>query len=292
MNQKTDDILEIKNLSKRYGKTGFALNHVSFHVPYGSIVGFIGENGAGKTTTISCIVNARFKDSGTIRILGKEMTDEDSAIREELGVVFDAGNFSENLDPQKLSQVMQGIYSRWDQSLFADYLNQFQIPTDKKIKTLSRGMSMKLSVAVALAHRPKLLILDEATSGLDPIVRDEMLDVFLDFVQDDQHSILLSSHITSDLEKVADYIVFIHNGEIILDAKKDDLIYNYAVARCKAAQFSQIEKADIAAFRKRDYQTDVLVKNRREFERTYKDIMLDTVSIDDIMLLLIKGERV
>lgn len=285
-------ILEVENLSKRYAKSGFALKNVSFNVPYGSIVGFIGENGAGKTTAISCILNVLFKDSGTIKILGSEMTDGDSALREELGAVFDAGSFPDQLDARKLSNIMQGIYTKWDQNLFTDYLNQFQIPADKKISAFSRGMLMKLSIAAALSHRPKLLILDEATSGLDPIVRDEILDVFLDFVQDEEHSILLSSHITSDLEKIADYIVFIHNGEIILTAPKDELIYDYAVARCKTSQFSQIEKSDIIAYRKRDYQTDVLVKNRKEIERKYKNLTLDTVSIDDIMLLLIKGERI
>lgn len=285
-------ILEVKNLSKRYAKSGFALKNVSFNVPYGSIVGFIGENGAGKTTAISCILNVLFKDSGTIKILGSEMTDGDSALREELGAVFDAGSFPDQLDARKLSSIMQGIYTKWDQNLFTDYLNQFQIPADKKIIAFSRGMLMKLSIAAALSHRPKLLILDEATSGLDPIVRDEILDVFLDFVQDEEHSILLSSHITSDLEKIADYIVFIHNGEIILSAPKDELIYDYAVARCKTSQFSQIEKSDIIVYRKRDYQTDVLVKNRKEIERKYKNLTLDTVSIDDIMILLIKGERI
>lgn len=285
-------ILEVNNLSKQYKKSGFALKNVSFNVPYGSIVGFIGENGAGKTTTISCILNALFKDSGAIKILGSEMTDNDSALREELGVVFDAGSFPDHLDARKLSNIMKGIYTKWDQNLFTGYLNQFQIPEGKKISAFSRGMSMKLSIAAALSHRPKLLILDEATSGLDPIVRDEILDVFLDFVQDEEHSILLSSHITSDLEKIADYIVLIHNGEIILTAPKDELIYDYAVARCKTSQFSQIEKSDIIAYRKRDYQTDVLVKNRKEIERKYKNLTLDTVSIDDIMLLLIKGERI
>ncbi len=285
-------ILEVKNLSKRYAKSGFALNNVSFNVPYGSIVGFIGENGAGKTTTISCILNALFKDSGTIKILGSRMTDDDSALREELGAVFDSGSFPDHLDARKLSNIMQGIYAKWDQNLFSGYLKQFKIPADKKISSLSRGMSMKLSIAAALSHRPKLLILDEATGGLDPIVREEILDVFLDFVQDEEHSILLSSHITKDLEKISDYIVFIHNGEIILTAPKDELLYDYAIARCRTSQFSQIEKSDIIAYRKRDYQVDVLVKNRKEIDRKYKNLTLDAVSIDDIMLLLIKGERI
>lgn len=286
-----NDILEVEKLCKTYEKSDFRLKDVSFCVPGGSIMGFVGENGAGKTTTINCILNALFKDSGTVRIFGKEMSDEDTLIREDLGVVFDNSSFSGQLDAGKLSRVMAGIYSRWDHEEFVRYLEKFQIPANKKIRTFSRGMSMKLSIAVALSHQPKLLILDEATTGLDPVVRDEILDVFLDFVQDEDHSILLSSHITSDLEKIADYITFIHQGAILLTASKDELIYEYAVMRCKQSQFDVVEKPDILAYRKRDYQVDVLVKNRKEMERKYRDVVIDQVSIDDIMLLLIKGER-
>lgn len=286
-----NDILEVEKLCKTYEKSDFRLKDVSFCVPGGSIMGFVGENGAGKSTTINCILNALFKDGGTVRIFGKEMSDEDTSIREDLGVVFDNSSFSGQLDAGKLSRVMAGIYSRWDHEEFVRYLEKFQIPANKKIRTFSRGMSMKLSIAVALSHQPKLLILDEATTGLDPVVRDEILDVFLDFVQDEGHSILLSSHITSDLEKIADYITFIHQGAILLTASKDELIYEYAVMRCKQSQFDAVEKQDILAYRKRDYQVDVLVKNRKAMERKYRDVVMDQVSIDDIMLLLIKGER-
>lgn len=286
-----NDILEVEKLCKTYEKSDFRLKDVSFCVPGGSIMGFVGENGAGKSTTINCILNALFKDGGTVRIFGKEMSDEDTSIREDLGVVFDNSSFSGQLDAGKLSRVMAGIYSRWDHEEFVRNLEKFQIPANKKIRTFSRGMSMKLSIAVALSHQPKLLILDEATTGLDPVVRDEILDVFLDFVQDEGHSILLSSHITSDLEKIADYITFIHQGAILLTASKDELIYEYAVMRCKQSQFDAVEKQDILAYRKRDYQVDVLVKNRKAMERKYRDVVMDQVSIDDIMLLLIKGER-
>lgn len=286
-----ENILEVRELTKRYEKTGFSLEKVTFSVPYGAIMGLVGENGAGKTTTIGCILNTLFRDGGEVRLFGKEMTDSDTELREDLGVVFDAPSFSEQLDAMQLARVLQGVYARWEQALFLSYLEKLQIPRDRKIKTLSRGMAMKLSIAAALSHRPKLLILDEATSGLDPIVRDEILDVFLDFVQDERHSVLFSSHITSDLEKIADYITFIHGGKVMLSAKKDDFIYDYAVARCKAAQLEQLERGDILALRRRDYQTDVLMKNRREMERKYKGLVLDSVCIDDIMLLLAKGER-
>ncbi len=284
-------ILEVLNLTKQFPRSDFSLDNVSFSIPYGSIMGLVGENGAGKTTTISCILNALTKDHGTVKLFGKEMMDEDTDIREDIGVVFDANNFSGNITANQLSKVMEGIYSRWDHKLFAKYLNAFKLTPHQKIKTYSKGMSMKLAIAVALSHSPKLLLLDEATSGLDPVVRDTMLDVFLDFVQEDDHSILLSSHITSDLEKIADYITFIHNGNIILTAKKDDLIYKYGIIRCKSSEFMKIDKEDMIASRKRDYQIDVLVEDRAIARQKYKNLVIDQASIDEIMLLLIKGER-
>ena len=191
------------------------------------------ENGAGKTTTIGCILNTVRKDSGTVKLFGKEMRDTDTDIREKIGVVYDGDNFPGFWTAKQLSQVMEGIYTQWDHALFQKYSEDFHLPVKQKIKNYSRGMTMKLAIAVALSHHPQLLILDEATNGLDPIMRDEMLDVFLEFVQEESHSILLSSHITSDLEKVADYITFIHNGKLILTASKNDLVYHYAVMRCQ-----------------------------------------------------------
>ena len=281
--------LDISGLTKRY--RDFTLDSVSFSVPYGTIMGVVGENGAGKTTTIDCILNTIARDSGEIKIFGKEMQDRDTDTREKIGVVYDGDNFPGYWSARQLSQVMDGLYSQWDNALFQKYLKDFKLPVNRKIKHYSRGMTMKLAIAAALSHHPQLLILDEATSGLDPIMRDEMLDVFLEFVQEEDHSILLSSHITSDLEKVADYITFIHDGKLILTASKDDLIYNYAVMRCKESQFHVLDPSDILAYRKRDFQIDVLVSNGKEAERKYKDIVVDHVSVDDIMLLLVKGER-
>jgi ABC-2 type transport system ATP-binding protein len=286
-----NNILEIQNLTKRFPKTDFCLKDISFTIPYGSIVGFVGENGAGKTTTMSCVLNTMSKDSGMVKLFGREMADGDTDIREDIGVVFDSGSFSGSLNAHQLSKIMQNVYARWDKTMYEKYLTRFKLSPRQKIKTYSKGMTMKLSIAVALSHSPKLLILDEATSGLDPVVRDEMMDVFLDFVQDENHSILLSSHITSDLEKVADYITFIHEGEIVFTAKKDDLIYKYGVMRLKASQFETIDKRDIIASRKRDYQIDALVSDRQSIGRKYKGVVIDQVSIDEIMLLLIKGEN-
>ena len=283
--------LILKNVNKKYEKSNFAIKDISFSVPEGSIVGFIGENGAGKSTTMNCILNVIRRDSGTIEIFGREMTDEDIDIRENIGVVYDSNNFPEHLTAKQLADILGRIYSKWDDSCFEQFLRRFGLPESQKIKTYSRGMSMKLAIAVALSHDSKLLILDEATSGLDPIMRDEILDVLLEFVKQENHSILLSSHITSDLEKIADYIVFIHNGEIILNKTKDELIYEYGVIRCSENDFHNILPEDILSSMKKDYQIDVLIKNRKLMEKKYKNLIIDSVSLDEIMLLLVKGER-
>ena len=287
-----ENILELQQISKTFPKSNFTLDKLSFSLPYGAIMGFAGENGAGKTTTIGCILNTVKKDNGTIKLFGKEMSDEDTDIREKIGVVYDGDNFPGFWTATQLSQVMESLYKQWDNALFRKYLDDFHLPAKQKIKDYSRGMSMKLAIATALSHHPQLLILDEATSGLDPVMRDDMLDVFLEFVQEENHSILLSSHITSDLEKIADYITFIHNGKLIMTASKNDLVYNYAVLRCKESQFLALNPGDIIAYRKRDFQTDVLVSNGKEAQRKYRDVVVDHVSVDEIMLLLVKGERV
>ncbi len=287
-----ENILELEQVSKTFPKSGFRLEKVSFALPYGGIMGFVGENGAGKTTTIGCILNTVTKDSGRVKLFGREMLDKDSDMREKIGVVYDGDNFPGYCSAGQLAKVMGGIYRNWDDELFGNYLKQFRLPAKQKIKHYSKGMTMKLAIGVALAHHPQLLILDEATSGLDPVMRDEMLDVFLDFVQQEDHGILLSSHITSDLEKIADYITFIHNGKLLLTASKNDLAYNYGVIRCRESQFLTLDPKDILVYRKRDFQTDVLVADGKKARKKYKDMVIDHVSVDEIMLLLVKGERV
>lgn len=286
-----ENILELQQVQKTYPKSDFTLNSLSFALPYGAILGLVGENGAGKTTTIGCILNTVRKDGGTIELFGKQMQDTDTDIREKIGVVYDGDNFPGYYTPRQLDKVMAGLYTKWDHALFQKYLEDFHLPMKQKIKYFSRGMTMKLAIAAALSHHPQLLILDEATSGLDPVMRDEMLDVFLTFVQEENHSILLSSHITSDLEKVADYIAFIHHGRLIMTVSKDELIYQYAVMRCRENQFLSLDPADIIALRKRDYQIDVLVTDGKAAKRKYKDVVIDHVSLDEIMLLLVKGEQ-
>ena len=287
-----ENILELQQVSKTFSKSNFALENVTFSLPYGSIMGFVGENGAGKTTTIGCILNTIAKDSGMVKLFGKEMTDADTDMREKIGVVYDGDNFPAYWTAAQLAKVMSGFYKQWDNLLFQKFLKEYKLPANQKIKQYSRGMTMKLAIAVALSHHPQLLILDEATGGLDPVVRDEMLDTFLDFVQEEDHSILLSSHITSDLEKVADYITFIHNGKLIMTVSKNDLVYNYAVMRCKENQFLALDPADIIVYRKRDFQIDVLVSNGKDAQKKYKGIVIDHVSVDEIFLLLVRGDHV
>lgn len=281
--------LTITGLTKKY--SNFVLDNISFSIPSGSIVGLIGENGAGKSTTINSILGLIKKDSGKITVLGHDIDTFDCAVKEKIGVVFDGSNFSEELTPAKLSKVLRDIYSSWEQSYFNRLLDQLNIPATKKIKTFSKGMKMKLSIAVAFAHHPQLLILDEATSGLDPIVRDDILDMFLEFVQDEEHSILVSSHITSDLEKVADYIVFIHTGKIIFCEPKDELLEHYGIIKCGSAQFDAIDKNDIVTYRKQDYEWQVLVANREKVAKKYPKAMVIPATIDEIMLLYVKGEN-
>lgn len=287
-----ENILELQQVSKSFPKSNFTLENVSFSLPYGAIMGFVGENGAGKTTTIGCILNTVSKDGGTVKLFGKEMTDDDTDMREKIGVVYDGDNFPAYWSAKELSEVMEGLYTQWDHALFQKYLEKFSLPEKQKIKHYSRGMTMKLAIAAALSHHPQLLILDEATSGLDPVMRDEMLDVFLEFVQEEDHAVLLSSHITSDMEKIADYITFIQNGKLLMTVSKNDLAYKYAVMRCKESQFLALDPKDILAYRKRDFQIDVLVPDGKEAQRKYKDVVIDHVSIDEIMLLLVKGDRI
>lgn len=280
-----DAILQVDNLTKQYAD--FKLDHVSFSVPKGTIMGLIGENGAGKSTTINAILDLIRKDDGIVTFWGQELSSS-KQLKEDIGVVFDGINFYETLTPAKVGKIAGAAYKQWDGHLFQNYLKRFQLPADKEIKSLSKGMKMKLCIAVALSHRPKLLILDEATSGLDPVMRDDILDVFLDFVQDENHSILMSSHITTDLEKVADYITFIHQGKVLFCKTKDELRYNYGIIRCGAALFDQLDKDEVLAYRKDDYQWNVLVADKEKARRKYKNAVVDDATIDDILLLYVK----
>lgn len=275
--------IEIHDLHKTF--VGFSLKNVSFSLPQGTVMGFVGENGAGKSTTIKCILNLLKKNHGEILLFGKDHIKHELEVKSEIGVVFDDLHIPEVLNATQLDKFMAKIFPNWDSAYYFERLTQFKVPTKKKVKELSRGMKMKLSIALALAHHPKLLILDEPTSGLDPIIRDEILDLFLDFMQDETHSILFSSHITSDLEKIADYITFIHNGEILFSEDKDVLLYEYGIF--KGSKDSAMALPEHAVIRSKEYPFGVeLLVKKNEVNSAF---ILSKPSIEEIMLFYVKG---
>ena len=280
-----DAILQVKDLCKKYD--GFALDHVSFTLPRGCIMGFIGENGAGKSTTIKAILNLIHRDQGEIQIFGKDTIQNELEVKEQIGVVFDTLNLPEMLQAQDVGKMMQSVYRQWDPAKYTQYLEQFELPVKKTIKDFSRGMKMKLAIAVALSHNAQLLLLDEATSGLDPIVRDEILDILLDFIQDDTRGVLFSSHITGDLEKVADYITFIHKGKVYFSEPKDLLLEKYGVLKCTESEFSALDGSVIKGVRRHQFGLEALVE-RQKLSGRYT---VDKASIEDIMLFIARGEH-
>lgn len=283
-----NNILTIKDLNKKYDR--FELKNININIPKGSIVGFIGENGAGKTTTIKSILNLIKIDSGEIKIFGKDHIEYEKEIKEDLGIILDNSYMPEELTPTEINQVMKLIYINWNEKQFFEYLDRFKLPKDKMNKEFSTGMLVKLKLITALSHNPKLLILDEPTSGLDPIARSEILDIFQEFVEDENHSIFVSSHITSDLEQIADYIIFISDGEIILTSEKDKLIEEYVVVKCTEKEFNTIDKKDIIKYKKTKYEYKVLIDNKNKFKKKYDIKTIDKATLEDIMLLYIRGE--
>lgn len=283
-----EDALRVENLTKDYGE--FKLNNISFNLPKGTIMGFIGENGAGKTTTIKLILNMIKKNGGNIQILGRDNITHEQQLKQQIGVVTDENHFNDNLRPLDISSIMKHIYTKWNDSQFKKYLKRFGIPETRTLKEMSKGTKMKLSISTALAHNPKLLILDEATSGLDPVIRNEILDIFLDVIQDEERSIFLSTHITSDLEKIADYITLIHNGEIMFSKTKDELKDNYGILRCGINDYGRIDQPDIAGCRKGQFGYEILVEKKAAMERKYKNFIIDPANIEDIMLFYVRSD--
>ncbi len=284
-----DHILSVKHLTKQY--QNFLLDDISFSVPYGSIVGLIGENGAGKSTIIKAITDVISKDGGTVHLLGHQHT-LPVADKAKLAVVFDGNNFADVLTVKTLNHVFQNIYPNWDEDTYNTMVTKLQLPQDKKIKDFSKGMMTKLSIIVAFSHKAELMILDEATSGLDPVVRDDILDMLLDFVSQEKNAVLVSSHITSDLEKIADYIVFIHKGKLVFSLPKDELMEQYGLLRCGKEDFTGIDQGDIVVYREQDYAVMVLVSNRENIEKKYPHMMVERITIDEIMLMYSKGETI
>ena len=281
-----NQILTVKDLQKKYNN--FTLGPINTSFKGGVIIGLIGENGAGKTTFIKSILGI-IKSTGKVEIFGHDISTEEKDVKENIGVVLDNSFFPEVLTANDIDKIMNPLYKNWDPGLFYNLLERFSIPKNKTIKTLSKGMRKKLEIAAALAHHPKFLLLDEPTSGLDPVVRKEVLDVFLDFIQDEKHTILLSTHITSDLERIADYILFLNHGQIVLEETKDDIMENYGILKCGINDFSKVAKEDIIRFIKNKYNYEILVKNPFKLQKKYPEMVMDKLTLEDLMVLIVKG---
>ena len=282
-----ENILQIADLTKRY--PDFYLDHLTLNVPSGSIVGLIGENGAGKTTTMNLILNAVTKDGGDILVFGRDNLSHEKEVKQRIGVVQDECNLPFMFSPADIETIMRQIYAQWDSNRYWELLNRFDLPVKQEIGSFSKGMKVKMNFAIALAHHAELLLLDEATSGLDPVMRDDVLDLLLDFVQSEKHGVLFSTHIMSDLSKIADYIAFLHEGKLLFFKSKDELIYRYGLIHCGEKLFREIDHDDILAWRKQEYEYQILVADREAAARKYKGCVIDPATLDDIMLLYIKG---
>lgn len=283
------NVIELKNVTKDYGD--FKLDDVSFSVPEGSVCGFIGQNGAGKTTTINLILDIIKRNAGEIRIFGESIDKDSAKLREDIGVVFDEMGFHEFMTGRDINIMMKNIYKNWDETAFFDYLKRFSLPSKKKCGSFSRGMRMKLQIAAALSHHAKLLIMDEPTSGLDPIVRNEMLDIFREFVVAEDHTILLSSHITGDLEKLADEVVFINGGKIVLSGNKDDILEKHGILKCKKDELSSISESLIVHKEISSYGAEVLVNDRATAAKFYPDMIIEPAALEQIMIHYVSGKR-
>ncbi len=286
-----ENIIEIKNLKKKYDDK-FELGEIDITIPKGVIVGLIGENGSGKTTLIKLMLNIIKSDNGEIKIFGKDNKRKEKEIKEDIGVVLDNMFFPELLNAKDINNSMKDIYKNWDSKLYFSYLKEFDLPDNKSLKSMSKGMRKKLEIATALAHKPKLLILDEPTSGLDPVIRNEVLDIFQKFIEDEEHGVLLSTHITSDLEHIADEIIFIDKGKKVLQKSRDEIIDNYGILKCDIDYFSNIDKKDIITYKKTKYAYEILVDDKEKTSKKYPSCVIDKITLEDLMVLVIKGEKV
>lgn len=282
-----ENILEVNDISKSY--KNFSLEHITFSVPCGMICGMIGENGAGKTTTISCIMDMLKPDSGNVHVFGMDYEHAARKIKSRIGLVMDGLDQNPFLYVRDIDKIMRRLYQNWDSDCFSSFLDRFKLPLDKRVKDLSKGMSVKLNFAIALSHGAELLILDEATSGLDPVMRDEILALLQEFVMDENHSVLISSHITSDLDKIADYILFIHEGKVSFYKSRNEIEENYGVLRCGKELFEALSPDDYDAYIQETYSFHVLLNNRQAVEHCFRDILVDPATIEDIMLFYVKG---
>ena len=289
MSEQTENVIEVNGITKKYD--GFLLDNVSFNVAKGSIMGFIGQNGSGKSTTINAILNIIRTDSGNIKVFGMDNRKHETEIKKHISAVFDELPFHDELNADALNKIFRDIYFEWNSEIFWDYLDRFQLPRKKKFGQFSKGMKMKLQIAAALSHNAKLLILDEATTGLDPVIRYEILDIFLEFLQDEENSVFMSSHITTDIEKVADSVTFIDKGKILLSGFKDDILNSHGVIKCSKSDFNEIEKSDFISARVTDFGAEVLISDRKKALQKYSGAIIDPTTLEEIMLFYVNQNK-
>ncbi len=284
-----ENAIEIRDLTVKYD--GFTLDSVSFDVAKGTIMGFIGQNGAGKTTTIKALLNIINRDGGTIKMLGLDNLKDEVEIKQHISAVFDELPFQEELNAKNINTMMKNIYTEWSTDTFNDYLDKLALPSKKKIGAFSKGMKMKLQIAVALSHNAKLLIMDEATTGLDPVVRNECLDMFREYLQDENNTILMSSHITSDLEKIADSVTFIDKGQLLLTGYKDNILETHGIIKCKKDDYKSIDTADIVSTRLTDFGAEVMVSDKTACKDKYSGLVFDDTTLEEIMLYYVNAKK-
>lgn len=275
--------IEIKDLCKTY--PGFSLDHVNLTLPCGCIMGLVGENGAGKSTTIRLILDMIARDSGTITLLGKDNRENIRLLKEDIGVVLDEVGIPACLNPKQVGKIMANTFRNWEQAVYDSLLEKLAVPPEKPFKDFSRGMKMKLGIAIALSHRPKLLILDEATSGLDPVVRDEVLDLFSEFTREESHAVLISSHIVSDLEKICDYIAFLHKGRLLLCEEKDALKEKYGILRCSREQLSALPPEAVIGRKETAYGVEAIAAR----DAVPAGLSLSPIDIEELFIFMVKG---
>jgi ABC-2 type transport system ATP-binding protein len=284
------EILEVRNLAKNY--SGFSLKNLSFTLEKGYIMGFIGQNGSGKTTTIRLIMNLIRRDSGEIKVFGLDNINNELEVKERIGFVYDENHFYNELNILEMKRVIAPFYSRWDDSVFKEYLDRFELSPRKKIKDLSKGMKMKFSLVVALSHHAELLVLDEPTSGLDPIFRSELLDILVEIIQDENKSVFLSTHLTTDLDKIADYITFINRGELVFSESKDEIMERYALVKGGNELLDEELKKEFVGINQSKYGFAGLTRDLNRIRQVFGDsVLIEKASLEDIMLYTVRGEE-
>lgn len=279
----------LKNVTKSY--SGFTLDHITMEIPRGSIVGLVGENGAGKTTLIKGILKMISIEEGEILLDGHHQDEVMPQWKDQAGVILSGVEFAGQMKGRELGKCMSHIYCHWQKDVFEKYLKSFGIDQDEMIKNYSKGMKMKLDLAVALSHQAKTLIFDEATSGLDPVVRDDILDILLDFMQNEEHTVLISSHIISDLEKIADYIAFLHEGKLAFYMNKDELLYHFGILRCTFEEYQSLPECYVQGIRRNQFGCEVLIRQAGKFREQYPSCIVDPTTIEEIILFYVKGEE-